>query len=642
VVDSPVDLPSSSGLRLGPDSSAAITQTFNGDDETPWAMSPGDRTPTLGSVLDFGELGAFKLEARLGRGGMGEVYRARQVGAKGFSQMVAIKRLRSGRREWEERSFVDEARVLSLLHHDNIARVYGFFEQDGAAYLVMEYIEGQTLYALLEQARRRGTRFSERAACLIAADVAEALHYAHHATDEAGRPLHLVHRDVSTTNILISHSGRTKLVDFGVAYSKLEGRAKTSGSSTVIKGKAPYLSPEQVNHRPLDGRSDLFSLGTVLVEMVTGEAPFGWAADHATLKRIAEVTPEFVAAATASASKGLRAICQKLLRRDPADRFANGQELAHALRDHAGRYDGRSQVQVEVAKVQGLISSATPALRELQRSRRSLTLGGAVALLILALLSWRSCRSDRTTMPMPHPDTIPAIPTHPLPEAQPFPSNSCWKALALAQVITIAACQAHVPKGPTGEQMCSSGANREVLGPQGMTELPDQVYVKFVSFKGQVCEGEPTDFAEKPGASGELVPTGEQHEPCPYGDGPIVARISWEDPRADVFSEGIGPHMYERPLLFGQAHVVPVSSGMLMGEPLEEPGRSEDEMRVGLARMTVLFTYIQVWNGNKYPICGVLYWQDGKEGIPILAEQYYGKRAAADWGNLTYVQFYFP
>jgi hypothetical protein len=344
------------------------------------------------------------------------------------------------------------------------------------------------------------------------------------------------------------------------------------------------------------------------------------------------VTPEFVAAATSSASRGLRAICQKLLRRAPADRFANGRELARALRDLAGRYDGRSQVQADVAKAQGFASD-TPALRELKVARRSLTLAGAVALLILALLSWRTYRTDRTTMPL--------LDTTPPREAQPFPSNSCWRALALAQVVTLAACQAHLSKGASGE-LCSSSANREVLGPQGMTPLPDQVFVEFVSFKGdQVCQGQPSDFTEKPGAPGVLVPMdNEQHEPCPYGDGPIVARMSWEDPRADAFSPGLGPQRFDRPLLLGQAHVVSVQSGLLNGEALDEPGR--EEQRVGLARMTVLFTFIQMWNGNKYPVCGVLFWQDGKEGIPILAEQYYGKRAAAEWGNRTYVQFYFP
>jgi len=630
VTDSPVELPSSSG-RLRPDTGAEITQTFNGDDETPWARlsSSEVKTPTLGSVLDFGALGAFKLEARLGRGGMGEVYRARQVGAKGFSQLVAIKRTRPGRRDWEERSFVDEARVLSLLHHDNIARVFGFFERKGNAYLVMEYIDGQTLYSLLEQARRRGTRLSERGACLIAADVAEALHHAHHATDEVGRPLHIVHRDVSTTNILITGAGRTKLVDFGVAYSTLDGRVQTSASSTIIKGKAPYLSPEQVKHRPVDGRSDLFSLGTILVEMVTGEAPFGWAADLATLKRIAEVTPEYVAASTSSASRRLRAICQKLLARDPADRFDNGQEVARALRDHAGRAEGRSLVLFDLAKLQGLLGAGPP-LRELRLARRGLRLAGAVALTVIALLSWHTHRSPMNALDTPS-----------APETEPMTANSCWKALALAHVVAIAACQTHLPP-PAKGGLCTTEPYRAVKGPRGMTPLPERFYVEFVSLRGEVCTGQPTRYTQKPdGGANDLIPVDQgQREPCPYGDGPIIARMSWLDPRTDAFGGGPGPHQWDRPLLMGQAHLVPIDND-IGGEVLDE-GDAEHP-RVGISRMTALFNYVQLLNGEKVPICGVLFWHDGKEGIPVLAEQYHDdNRAAADWGDKSYVQLYYP
>jgi predicted Ser/Thr protein kinase len=641
VVDSPVDVPSSSGFKPRPNTGTEITQTFNGEGETPWGgLTTSDlQTPSIGSVLDFGELGAFKLEARLGRGGMGEVYRARQVGPKGFSQVVAIKRLRPGRHEWEERSFVDEARVLSMLHHENIARVYGFYELEGNAYLVMEYIEGETLYSLLEIARHRGTRFSERAACLIAADVAEALHYTHQATDDAGRLLHIAHRDVSTTNIIISNTGRTKLVDFGVAYSKLEGRTQTSASSTIIKGKAPYLSPEQVKHLPLDARSDLFSLGTILVEMLTGEAPFGWAADVATLKRIARVTPEYVATATAGVSKELRAICQKLLMKEPSDRYQNGHEVAQALRRHAGQYEGRALVEQEVGRLKGLPGTAAPtALRELKDMRRALTVAGAIALTLIALLSWYSHRpalTDRTTMPQ-HESTAAR-------SAQPLTANTCFRALALAHVAAIAACHAHLPKGARGE-LCSANPDREVLAPRGMTDLPAQFFVEFVSLKGdQVCRGKPIHYGPKlDGPKGEMVPYDEgQREPCPYGDGPIVAKMSWQDPRTDVFGPGLGPHRYDRPLLLGYSHVVPVQTGLMMGEVLDEPAQAEHP-RVGVARMMVVFNYIQMLNGNKQPICGVLFWQDGKEGIPVLGEEYYGERVAADWGEKSYVQLFWP
>src|SRR6185295_15835852 len=202
--------------------------------------------PAVGTVLDLGKAGAYTLEQRLGRGGMGEVYKARQVGSKGFSQLVAIKRVRPGQKKWEERSFADEARVLSLLHHQNIARVHGFYESEGHPYLVMEYVEGHSLHALLELAQKKGHRFSASVACAVMAEVAEALDYAHHVEDEKGRPLQIVHRDVSPTNILIAKTGRVVLVDFGVAHFKDEQRVATPIGFTTIKGKAPYVSPEQV------------------------------------------------------------------------------------------------------------------------------------------------------------------------------------------------------------------------------------------------------------------------------------------------------------------------------------------------------------------------------------------------------------
>jgi len=348
-------------------------------------------------VLNLGKAGVYTLEERLGRGGMGEVYKARQAGAKGFSQLVAIKRLRPGQREWAERSFADEARVLSLLHHENIARVYGFFELEGDPYLVMEYIEGHSLYALLELARRKGRRFSESVACAVMAEVADALDYAHHVTDDAGQPLHIVHRDVSPTNILIAKSGRVVLLDFGVALFKQEGRIATPTGSTFIKGKAPYLSPEQVKHLPLDARSDLFSVGTILVEMLTGEAPFGCTADFKTLKCITSVTPEYVASLLPGVSEPLRALCQQLLALSPDQRLATGREVAMALRHHAGLGEGPQSIQAEVERFQALPNAkpspavaevAARALSGVKHARRAVALAGAFILAILVLASW--------------------------------------------------------------------------------------------------------------------------------------------------------------------------------------------------------------------------------------------------------------
>jgi len=352
---------------------------------------------TFPRVLELGKAGSYTVERRLGRGGMGEVYLARQAGARGFSQLVAIKRLRPGGREWEARSFADEARILSRLHHENIARVYGFFELEGNPYLVMEYVEGNSLYTLLELARRQGHRFSESVACAVMAAVADALDCAHHVADTAGRPLHIVHRDVSTTNILIAKAGRVVLLDFGVALFNQEGRVATRTGATFIKGKPPYLSPEQVKHQPLDARSDLFSVGTILVELLTGEAPFGWTADLLTLKRIEAVTPEYVASRLPGISKPLRVLCQKLLAFSPDERFATGREVAAALRKHAGLGEGPEGIQAAVERLQALPDTkgapvaaevAARAFSRMKRPRRAVTLAGAAMLATFALLAW--------------------------------------------------------------------------------------------------------------------------------------------------------------------------------------------------------------------------------------------------------------
>ena len=355
-----------------------------------------ESVPAVGTVLDLGKAGTYTLEQRLGRGGMGEVYLARQVGAAGVVQSVAIKRVRPGLRPLEERFFVDEARLLSRLRHENIARVYAFHEWQGSFYLVMEYVEGHSLHALLELARRKGHRFSEPVACAVMAEVAHALGYAHQAQDAAGQPLHIVHRDVSPTNILIANTGRVVLVDFGVAFNTQEGRIATGAGSTIIKGKWPYVSPEQVKHQPLDGRSDLFSVGTILMELLTGEPPFGWAGDSATLLRIAKVTPEYVASRLSGVSKPLRALCQKLLAVRPDERFATGRDVAMALRRHARLYEGPEAIRAEVERLQALPDVKAPpaagatarALSEVKRARRTVALAGASMLATLVLASW--------------------------------------------------------------------------------------------------------------------------------------------------------------------------------------------------------------------------------------------------------------
>lgn len=321
------------------------------------ARPPSVLVLETGQVLHFGGESIYTLEKCLGRGGMGEVWKATQTGAERFRQDVAIKTLRPAFSDLTslEKHLIDEARVMAALHHPNVVRIYDLHKKEGVLFLVMDYVEGRSLQSLLELASRKGRRLSELLSCVVLSQVAEALHHAYQATDQ-GRPLHIVHRDVSPSNILIATTGETKLVDFGIAWSKLEGRVETD-TLYPFKGKASYLSPEQVQKDSLDARTDQFALGSVLVEMVTGEVlfPSKGASWHRALHAITHVTPGYVGARTPGVSTKVKAVCQKLLAREPSKRFASGEEAARALRECVrGTEEGASAVRREVAELEGL------------------------------------------------------------------------------------------------------------------------------------------------------------------------------------------------------------------------------------------------------------------------------------------------
>jgi serine/threonine-protein kinase len=237
-----------------------------------------------GEVFDRGEGGRYTVKECLGRGGMGEVYRAEYVAAdaKGPVQVFALKMLRPNALPRHERHFGDEMRLLSLLHHKHIARFHDFFVDNGRQVLVMEYVEGRSLHSILSLARRKGRTLSEPTSLELLAQVADALGYTHAAKDEDGCPLNIVHRDVSPSNIMVNSAGEAVLMDFGVARADLEERTQTRSGKLNLPGKPGYFSPEQVLVLPVDGRSDLFALGSILVEMLTGEPPFGRTGDFST------------------------------------------------------------------------------------------------------------------------------------------------------------------------------------------------------------------------------------------------------------------------------------------------------------------------------------------------------------------------
>lgn len=294
----------------------------------PGLLQPGE-TLALGS-----ESTRYEIVRPLGKGGMAEVYLARRLGPAGFVREVALKCIRAymDADEGTRRAFLYEAKLASRLRHPNIADAYDLAQLGNRFYLVLEYVDGVTAKEVLQAARGEARPLSEGFCCHVVASVAEGLHHAHALAGDDGDPLGIVHRDVTASNVMIARSGAVKLLDFGIAYARLEGRERTR--TGTLKGTYVYLSPEQASAEDVDGRSDLFSLGVLLVEMLTGKRVFDTGSDVTTLRRIADCSSDDVKVATAGLPEALAAICVKALARNPADRFQTGAELSRALRGY--------------------------------------------------------------------------------------------------------------------------------------------------------------------------------------------------------------------------------------------------------------------------------------------------------------------
>jgi len=274
------------------------------------------------------QLGDYTIVSKLAEGGMGEVYRASRHGVRGFAREVAIKRI-SPRLAGDEayvQMFLQEARIAALLDHPNVVQTHELLEHDGAYYLVMELVEGVSLARYLKDNEEP---VPIPVAVQIAAQVAAGLHFVHEKQDEKGQPLHLIHRDISPPNILLSVWGTAKITDFGIAKFRVSSALSQIG---VIKGKYSYLSPEQVRGDPIDHRSDIYSLGLVLYEMTTGRRAY-LGQDLEVLAQVQSgvfTPPEQI---RADYPDDLRAVVLRTLSYFPEDRYPSGQDLQRDLAD---------------------------------------------------------------------------------------------------------------------------------------------------------------------------------------------------------------------------------------------------------------------------------------------------------------------
>jgi serine/threonine protein kinase len=267
---------------------------------------------------------------RLGQGGMAEVFLARQLGVKGFEKYVVVKKILPQFAESSE--FVEmlfaEARANARLTHPNIVQTYDVGMMDGVAYITMEYVRGPDVKKLIVELRKKGVALPIEHTLRIVADTAAGLHYAHSYVDPTGKPHPMVHRDVSPHNILISLDGAVKLSDFGIA--KVQGESENTQAG-VLKGKIAYISPEAVGGMQLDGRNDVFALGVVLFELLTGKLPFKRENDAATLRAIVREPAPNPSELNPAIPEDVAKIVLRALEKDPAWRIQSAALLREEL-----------------------------------------------------------------------------------------------------------------------------------------------------------------------------------------------------------------------------------------------------------------------------------------------------------------------
>jgi len=264
--------------------------------------------------------GKYLLLDRISVGGMAEVFKAKSYGVEGFEKIIAIKRILPTMGEDRDfiKMFIDEAKIAGQLAHANICQIFELGRIDGSHFIAMEYIWGKDLLQIQNRLRKIKQAMPIAMACFSIAKVLEGLDYAHRKRDPLGRPLEIVHRDCSPQNVLVSYEGEVKVIDFGIAKATSRNSRTMAG---VLKGKFGYMSPEQVRGLPLDRRSDIFAIGTMLYECLTGERLFQGETDFSTLEKVRNVDIRPPREINPAIPEAVEAVILKALAKDVDERY---------------------------------------------------------------------------------------------------------------------------------------------------------------------------------------------------------------------------------------------------------------------------------------------------------------------------------
>jgi serine/threonine-protein kinase len=305
----------------------------------------------------------YRVSERIDAGGMAEVYKGiAESAVGGLKKSIAIKKILPSLTKNKKfiQMFLDEARVSMHLQHANIVGVFDIGMADTAYFIVMEFVDGANLKTIVESLRRQNRRFPLAQCLYIMMQVCNGLHYAHEAVDpETGRPLGIVHRDISPPNILISKRGEVKLVDFGLAKASSQLESTDPG---VVKGKFSYLSPEAASGKEVDRRADIFAVGILLYELLTGKRLFYGETDYQTVELVRQARVPAISAQNPEVTPELEQIIRKALARDLSQRYQTAADLQDAL----AQYLFSQRLKVTSRDVEKLVQEC---IAEKQRSQ---------------------------------------------------------------------------------------------------------------------------------------------------------------------------------------------------------------------------------------------------------------------------------
>jgi serine/threonine-protein kinase len=275
----------------------------------------------------------YRVIKRLEAGGMAEVYLGEAVSVQGFKKKVAIKRVLPHLAQNESfiEMFLDEARLSARLNHTNIVSVFDISKREDTYLLIMEFVDGVNLKRIMESLTKRGQRMKLGEAIFLCIEACRGLSYAHDLHDENGKPLGIVHRDISPPNIMVTRRGEVKLADFGLAKASTQIQTTDPG---VVKGKFSYLSPEAANGQEVDARADIFAIGIVLWEMLAGKRLFWGENDYATVKLIQKANIPRLAPLNREVDEAFEEVLVRALTRDPKARYQTAREFGDALSDY--------------------------------------------------------------------------------------------------------------------------------------------------------------------------------------------------------------------------------------------------------------------------------------------------------------------